>query len=67
VSGLVLVTGAAGDGPGSRAAGWPGCCVAGLLLDRGVPVRVGKVRGDTAVQRAIARTGSPPRPSSAWA
>jgi hypothetical protein len=28
--------------------------VAGLLLDRGVPVRVGKVRGDAAVQRAIA-------------
>jgi len=34
MSGLVLVTGAAGDGPGSRAAGWPGCC-----FDRGVPVR----------------------------
>src|SRR5260370_40484037 len=34
VSGLVLVTGAAGGGPG------PGCrWVAGLLLDRGVPVR----------------------------
>ena len=27
MSGLVLVTGAAGDGPGSRAAGWPGCCL----------------------------------------
>ena len=35
MSGLVPVTGAAGDGPGSRAAGWPGC----WCFDRGAPVR----------------------------
>ena len=34
MSGLVLVTGAAGGGPGPA-----GRWVAGLLLDRGVPVR----------------------------
>jgi len=34
VSGLVLVTGAAGGGPGPA-----GRRMAGLLLDRGVPVR----------------------------